>query len=337
MQLATLRHPKLTDNIIFDINHISNRDNCYEPWVRLREEFAKHNIELNTWDVNLNKKILFELHMDVQEIPDRNVPTYLLMLETPFIKPRNADEKIWSAYKEVFTWNDQLVDQHHFKKLNFPNPIKNSSINGWNQRDIFCSLIAGNKKGHKYDERDLYGERVKAIKWFEKNAPENFELYGKGWNKPWFGYGVIGKCKRHIWTAMRKWREPVAPFPSYKGAVTHKSEVLLRSRFSICYENIRDLPGYITEKIFDAFFSGCVPVYWGAANVDCYIPNDCFIDRRKFQDTAAVYNYLKAISEKEFFGYQQRIAVFLESEAAQLFGSAVFADTVVSSVMKDYG
>ena len=46
---------------------------------------------------------------------------------------------------------------------------------------------------------------------------------------------------------------------------------------------MRDVLGYITEKIFDSFAAWCVPVYWGASNVTDYIPEGCFIDRRKFR------------------------------------------------------
>jgi hypothetical protein len=117
--------------------------------------------------------------------------------------------------------------------------------------------------------------------------------------------------------------------------VEHKRQVLTRTRFAICYENVRDLPGYITEKIFDCFFSGCVPVYWGASNIEKHVPADCFVDRRRFSDTGAVYAYLKAMSEAEFMGYQQRIASFLQSDAARPFDSEFFAATVARTILHD--
>ena len=66
-----------------------------------------------------------------------------------------------------------------------------------------------------------------------------------------------------------------------------------------------------------------------------YIPADCFIDRRKFSDIEAVYRHLKSISEEEFCGYQQRIAVFLTSDAARPFSSEGFAETIVNTIVKD--
>jgi hypothetical protein len=30
---------------------------------------------------------------------------------------------------------------------------------------------------------------------------------------------------------------------------------------------------YVSEKLYDALIAGCVPIYWGAANVDTLIPH----------------------------------------------------------------
>ena len=125
------------------------------------------------------------------------------------------------------------------------------------------------------------------------------------------------------------------PFPSYRGKVERKIDVLRRTRFSICYENMRDMPGYITEKLFDCFFAGCIPVYWGANNIAEHVPPDCFIDRRQFADMSAVYAYLKSMDQQTYKGYQQRIAAFLESDAAKPFSAETFAETIVSTICQD--
>ena len=71
-------------------------------------------------------------------------------------------------------------------------------------------------------------------------------------------------------------------YPSYAGEISSKRAILEQYKFSICYENMSDMPGYITEKIFDCFFAGCVPIYLGASNMTDYIPGGTFIDKRKF-------------------------------------------------------
>nr|WP_272916661.1 glycosyltransferase family 10 [Helicobacter saguini] len=45
-------------------------------------------------------------------------------------------------------------------------------------------------------------------------------------------------------------------------AIKNKIEWLKDYKFNLCFEN-SSYPGYLTEKLFDAFAAGCVPIYWG--------------------------------------------------------------------------
>lgn len=328
--------PGMRQDEIFNLESKLNRDNGFLAWVLLRRSFLKHQIEVHTVDINLNKDIDCEIHLDVWQPITKNVIGYLLMLETAQVRPGNGVQAYLDCYRKIFTWDDELVDGDRFVKINFPNPIHIHPVDGFINRSCFCTLIAGNKALSVSDERNLYPERVKAIRWFENNAAQDFDLYGVGWDKPEVQGGIVGKLQSRFWNVAGRIVK-LRPFPSYRGKVLNKSDVLTRARFAICYENVRDLPGYITEKIFDCFFSGCIPVYWGASNVTDHIPADCFIDRRKFSDTEAVYAFLKTISEEEFRSYQQRIAAFLQSDAAYPFSSEYFAETIVSTIVKDLG
>ena len=49
---------------------------------------------------------------------------------------------------------------------------------------------------------------------------------------------------------------------------TSKIEWLKQYKFNICFENA-SYPGYLTEKIFDAFEAGCIPIYWGDTSLRC--------------------------------------------------------------------
>jgi len=335
MSNALLRGNGLKDNAVFELSDPGNRDNCFAPYALLKARCLANGIQLQTADMAVTETTFLELHQDVQE-ETTAANNYLLMFETPFIKPENADSQKWKRYRKIFTWNDGLVGDAQFVKLNFPNPISIYPADGFNKRPRFCCLISGNRALAFADPRDLYVERVRAIRWFEKNAPQDFDLYGIGWNIPAAKSGLRGKLERKLWTTIDRLL-PLKSFPSYRGKVGHKREVLTCTRFAICYENVRDLPGYITEKIFDCFFSGCVPVYWGAGNIERHIPADCFIDRRKFNGMTDLYRFLKGVSETDFIGYQQRIAGFLQSDAAYPFGSDFFADTIVNTIVQDLG
>ena len=335
MKYAILRGTGQHDNIVFDITHPNNRDNCFHPYWLLKNELQKYGIHLCTADTLTDIRAAFAIHMDVHPVMD-DMPCYLFLWETPQVFPPNGVLSNLKRYRKVFTWNDDLVKREQFIKNNFPNPLQVPVVDGFASRDQFCCMIAGNKTLSTNDPRNLYTERVNAIRWFEKNAPHDFYLYGVDWDIPVVVPGTIGKIQRRMMRALTKVFR-LRPFPSYRGRVGHKREVLLRTRFSICYENVRDLSGYITEKIFDCFFSGCIPVYWGARNVTNYIPADCFIDRREFSDTADVYQYIKAMDEDAFRGYQHRIATFLSSDAARPYSSESFVETVVCAIVQDLG
>jgi len=45
----------------------------------------------------------------------------------------------------------------------------------------------------------------------------------------------------------------------------NKIEYLKQYRFNLCPENSNN-DGYVTEKIFEAISSGCIPIYWGSNN-----------------------------------------------------------------------
>jgi hypothetical protein len=335
MKYAHLRGNGLQGNIIFDRSNPANRDDCFEPYSLLKKRFYEAGIQLDTSDITSSKITDFELHQDVQ-VKSCAKTNYLLMLETKFVLGENGNSKEWAKYRKIFTWDDNLVDSEKFIKINYPNPFRVHADDGYFDRPRLCCMISGNKTLSVVDARDLYIERVKSIRWFEQNAPQDFDLYGTDWDIPAWGRGFLGKVSRRVLRKIIPLNK-LHPFPSYRGRVDHKFEVLSRVRFAICYENIRDVPGYITEKIFDCFFSGCVPVYWGADNISEYIPAECFIDRRKFADTGDVYEYIKGMSEQEFKGYQQSIAAFLISDASIPFSSEYFVETVVSTIEKDLG
>jgi len=197
-----------------------------------------------------------------------------------------------------------------------------------NKKDKLCTMIVANKfKSHPLE---LYTERVKAIRWFEQNHPEDFDLYGIGWDGHYFK-GMLSKLNR--FDALTKLLKP--KYPSYKGSVKSKREVLQKYKFAICYENAKDIPGYITEKIFDCFFAGCVPVYRGASNVTEHIPEDTFIDRGSFNTYEELYSYLKNMPDKEYQNYLEAIKNFIKSDKIYPFSAEYFAKKILNEILKN--
>ena len=162
---ASLVAPWCCNNEIFRKDSALNRDGTFEPYIRLRELLLTHGIMLDTGDCNDMRSVQFELHQDVQR-NKTGATAYLMLFETPLVKIQNGDARNWARYRRIFTWRDDMVDGDRFIKINFSNPIQPGRVDGFAKRDRFCCLIASNKTLAVRDDRDLYVERVKTIRWF---------------------------------------------------------------------------------------------------------------------------------------------------------------------------
>lgn len=300
----------------------------------LRSEFLKRGIELNNPDVNQGREIAFSILHDGQpndQIPD---PKYLIATENPHICPRNKDKAYLSQFKGVFTWNTDFANLPNVRHVFIPNQIRNQPTPTFSERPIFSCIINANKAFPKGLENDLYRERLEVIRWYETHAPENFSLYGLGWGKPEPAFNASEKMMRRI-KRLRSQLFGYKPFPSYAGEVADKESIYRKTKFAYCYENVANLPDYISEKIFDCFFGGCVPVYWGSNTISNHIPSSCFIDRRDFKSTAEVHRYLLQINEQEYGVYQKNIQQFLLSSKAMEFDTTSYVSTIIDTILKD--
>ena len=253
---------------------------------------------------------------------------YLFLCENENVKPDNWRKENYRHFKKVFSWNDSLVDDKKIFKFFLANKIPDQISFIPPGKRKFCCTIAANKSNNLSGE--LYSERIRAIKWFEQYHPESFDLYGKGWDfrVPSF-LTPLRPYLKHI-------RNVFPPkYPSYRGEVVSKRPVLSQYKFSICYENMRDVPGYITEKIFDCFFAGCVPIYLGASNVGEYIPEKTFIDKRKFSDYPELYEYLINLSDGAYREYLDSIGEYVQSDKILPFGAEYLANTILNEVISN--
>ena len=118
----------------------------------------------------------------------------------------------------------------------------------------------------------------------------------------------------------------------YKGAVPRKKDALEPYKFNIAFENAHSIAGYITEKIFDSFISGTIPVYLGPTNVTDFIPSDCFIDMNRFNDYKELYEFMTSMSDEDYLAYQKRIKFFLTSNIGQKFTNENYFRLVHDSI-----
>ena len=227
----------------------------------------------------------------------------LFIWEPPTVQPQAWDPKFHAYFDRIYTWCDDLVDGVRFFKFHLPFITDKQENSIAYQERKLLTLIASRLSSKHPNE--LYSEREKIIRFFEARPEEPFDLYGRYWEK-------------------RK-------FTCWRGAIPDKMAVLKKYRFAIAYENSQET-GYVTEKLWDCFAAGVVPIYWGAPNIEEIVPKDCFIDRREFSSNEELLAVLKEMPEEKWLGYIEQAAAFLKSEKASLYTPKSYAEILANYV-----
>lgn len=303
----------LLNNKLFDIEDVVlNADNLITPYFEIRTILREKQNLLETIDkydnlsdvdcvlfFRLDYKLLYKC------IRKRIKKIIYFAWEPEVVDERHSKKnlkKIECFFDAILTWNDDLVDNVKYYKINYPysfsTTVKICNNEEFHNKKLLVNISGDKKSTHKYQ---LYSERLKVIEFYNKRNRSDFELYGRGW---------LGNLK------------------CYKGECVNKTDVYRQFKFALCLENMCEVNGYITEKIFDCFMSGIVPVYFGAKNISNYIPKDCYIDYRRFTDIAELDNFLSSMTYQEYTKYIKSANKFLDSSKKYVFTSSFFCDAV---------
>ena len=96
-----------------------------------------------------------------------------------------------------------------------------------------------------------------------------------------------------------------------------------------------ELAGWINEKLFDAFLVGTVPIYRGAPDVHDYIPDDCFIDARRFETCEELEAGLRLARRGRDRDVSRQRARFHCVRSHRPFTKQAFAELLVEAVEED--
>lgn len=315
-------------NKIFDLtNNEVNRDDCMYFYFKLKQSFRLAGFELATQDINNINESDVVIYIDMPKIlPNKKSieKSFLFIFESELIRPDNWVITKHDFFKMIFTWNDDYINNIKYFKMNFTHKILD--IVNLDIKEKLVTLIAGNKTSNH--QKELYSERLKAIRWFEKFQYKDFDFFGMGWNKFFLKrpFIILNRYSNITQIALKR-------FKTYKGIVISKKATLSKYKFAICYENARNIPGYITEKIFDCFFAGCVPIYLGAPNITEYIPKECFINKNDFTNYDDLYIFLKTMSDDKYNLYISAIKQYLSSKAIEKFDAVLTSNLIVHTII----
>ena len=329
---------------VFDGNAVFYKkdwNNTLDNWRRLKTELKDLGYDLITADDNLLDGCEWIIFIDSTSIgglqkgqtwPKRHLyeealkrglrgRMILFLWEGKAVNPKNYDKKVWDMFDYIFTWDDGLVDDKKFFKffLPIPDTAPVSEALPFDKKKLLVNITI-NK--YSRDKNELYSARRRTISYFAEHYPDDFDMFGTRWNQP------VTRWQRYLpWLVKR--------YKNYHGMTEDKIGTLSKYRFALCYENLSGAKGYVTEKIFDAFKAGAVPIYWGADNIGDYVDQETFIDRRRFKSDAELAAFLEGIAEKEHSAYVEAGKRFLQSSRYRRFLPSNFCDSIIKALGLD--
>jgi len=330
-------------NNLFSIHPLYNQDNRLITYRFLKDYCLQNGICLNTIDLrrNSNKEDIYvsfdhknffkraRWYLKNKNYPilrlDRFKKRILFQFEPPMVIPEVYEniDRITKKYDKLFF----TYRINHPKCIHFLYPkIYNSVLaNYWrNPHRKFLVMINVNKKPRFvrlvkiYTNKtigQLLTERIKIIEFFSRF--NEIDLYGLDWDKtPPFPYWFYKRAIQKV----------------YKGPVESKFKKLSEYTFAIAFEN-SIFPGFIGEALFDCFYTGTVPVYLGAPDIEKFVPKNCFVDMRDFKNYEDLREFLKSLPQKKIQEYRENARRFLESEKFQPFTKECFTELFIKSII----
>ncbi len=304
MKASLVTYDESLENRIFDPN---KRDNTSKKFIILKQKLKEYNINLETYDINTQEESIFSIYFDVHKkalLKKRSPINILIVRESPIINKLNNSKYYLDQFDMVMTWNRELCDQKKIFWIGYGNSseLYEKDFNRIYDRKSgnICSIISKKYSTNKYS---LYKEREAAIDFFKKTNL-GIDLYGYGWDSRQFK-GIYRPFNKISFARKFLYKPP----EFYKGTIHNKFNTFIKYKFSLCFENC-SYRGYITEKIFDSMFAGCIPVYFGCPNIRHEIDAEAFIDKRDFSSYKDLYLYLNSMSKKEYLFRIKKIIDF---------------------------
>lgn len=357
-----LSHHLLGDRLFREDGSPYGGDDVLAPHRAVRDYFQARGVPVHTADalgdrptdegtsvyISLGSPASFR---KLSSRPD-TIASAFFVFECPIIDPSlySPLHEVEKTFRRVYCWGNPEELQRftrgrpvNMRRFWWPQSYREPHDGLWNRGDRrFMVMINANKLPRVY-WRELYTKRVDAVAYFHQFG--EVDLYGKHWDdvprRVGNAWVPVSAKRLHEWVR-RQWQH-ISPDPAYaaaaaayRGPAESKSETLSRYVFALCFENMI-LEGWITEKLFDCFFTGTVPIYWGAPDIQEWVPKDCYVDFRDFGGFEELREYLHGLSPADIAAYRESARAFLASSAFDRFSTETYVNLFRQIVAEDTG
>lgn len=332
-------------------------DNILAPYVAVRDRLTTAGIAVDTLDrmpaqADGRRNVVISYGMP-DRLPAHTLRKYQALsrradvtlsaffaMECPIVEPRMFAllPAVRTLFRHVMSWSDTAslrqfthvpVPVEHFC---WPQTFDGVHEHLWSEANRkFLVMMNANKLPRLYVD-ELYTARLRAVRYFHGFG--EIDLYGRNWDR---APARVGKTRtpatvRRYLSRAWELKQRLVPDPLYvaaasatRGPSRSKSATFAQYRFALCFEN-SILKGWMTEKLFDCFFTGTVPVYWGAPDVLDWVPAECFIDMRQFAGFAELRSFLHSLTRAQEDAYREAARAYLASERFDPFRLRTWVD-----------
>jgi hypothetical protein len=225
------------------------------------------------------------------------------------------------------------------------------TTNPWNKRKDVV-LVAGNKHWKKNFHFPISLKPAKYIKWWRKLKEENNsptlkeaihnELQSKRLETIEFfaaqnKIDIFGREWQNLSKLPSNWRKRLAPVISKLNPqpCEDKIETMRNYKFAVCFENVA-YPGYVTEKIIDCLVAGVIPLYLGAPDIIDFVPQETFINVKKFDNLRQLNEYMENLDEQTAMKMINAGRDFLNSPTGQEHSFEGFAEFLFGLLFNNF-
>jgi len=253
----------------------------------------------------------------------------LFRSEPQCVLPEAYTEGIENLYDATISFGKPEIDN---KSSHWPQYWLKEELFEQSDRDRSERIVMINANKLNLSEFEFYTLRRKCAV-----EIDSIDLFGESWNA-----SVLNKSKtllieilkkpiphlfsmrKHLRYWFKKWPGTLAP--------KIKQNVLRSYKYTLVIENDRT---YMSEKLFDALTSGCIPIYVGPSVIDYGIPRDLVIEVEP--TVRSVASGIEAAKRIDFVAFQERLHLWLslETTVQSHLGSYVM-DRAIELVYKDY-
>ncbi len=307
MEKITLFAQKIfKNNQAFNVSDpFLNQDSRIEHMKLLKDEYNSKGFDISTQDINNPKESCFQIHTEIPKTKVKSKNAYLILLESPVVIRRNWDIRRHEEFKKIFTYNTDLLklntkNNKKYIKISWPVHLEIPDFISTKEREKDFILVSGNK--YSLHPKELFSERKNIIDFFEIKFPNRLDLFGSGWDSNPKSVEYLSLASRLKNKAKSFFLRKDIESPSlYRGLLNNKKKTYQNYKFCFILENMIDLNGYITEKIWECLSFGIIPIYLGASDIESNIPSNCFINLRDFNS-----DYEKLISWIDRMDHQKK-------------------------------